>query len=99
MQSEADMTVRETSRISFTDGGIESLLQVRGRNDVVGVFNYLKDLHRSRPHTLAPSLPRSLSSPPLPFPCPLLSLSLLALETPPFLLKSALFPLPGDKIV
>jgi hypothetical protein len=40
------MAVRETSRISFTDGGIDSLLQFRGRNDVVGVFNYLKDLHR-----------------------------------------------------
>ena len=43
---EEGVRVRETARIGFTDGGPDSLLLLRGRNDVAGLFNFLKDLYR-----------------------------------------------------
>mmetsp|Transcript_36176 Transcript_36176/g.95125 ORF Transcript_36176/g.95125 Transcript_36176/m.95125 type:complete len:437 (-) Transcript_36176:244-1554(-) len=46
LRTDTDLNVRETSRVDFTDFSTESLLAFTGRNDVVGIFNFLKDVHR-----------------------------------------------------
>jgi hypothetical protein len=46
LRGEEDLQVRESSRLAFTDGGPDSLLLFQGRDDVVGLFNFLKDLYR-----------------------------------------------------
>ncbi len=42
---ENSLPVREGVRLPFTDGGGDSLLELRGRNDVTGLFDVLKESH------------------------------------------------------